>query len=98
MGYNPRTHSETMAKESPDQVALSELIEKLRGELLPVLSTPKRYLTEEEASRYLSMSVHTLRQWRSRGEKNGPPYLKVGSCVRYDVQCLDAWIEQFRVK
>jgi len=98
MAYSPLIQRETVAKESPNHVALNELIGRLRDELLPVLSTPKRYLTEEEASRYLSLSVHTLRQWRSRGEKNGPPFLRIGSSIRYDVQSLDTWIEQFKVK
>ncbi|NIN91786.1 MAG: helix-turn-helix domain-containing protein [Candidatus Aenigmarchaeota archaeon] len=87
-----------MAKQSPNHIALNDLIDKLTEKLLPILSVPRRYLSEEEAGQYLSLSVHTLRQWRSREEKNGPPYLKIGSCVRYDVQSLDAWIEQFKVK
>lgn len=87
-----------IARKSPNEIALDTLVQELKRELLPALSIPKRYLTEEEASRYLSMSVHTLRQWRSKREKNGPPFLKVGSSIRYDVQSLDVWIEQFSVK
>ena len=87
-----------MGKQSPEQITLDTLVQELKRELLPILSVPRRYLNEEEAGRYLSLSVHTLRQWRSRGEENSPPYLKVGSCVRYDVQALDAWMQTHQVK
>jgi len=83
---------------SPNEIALDTLVQELKRELQPALSIPKRYLTEGEASHYLGLSVHSLRQWRSRGEKSGPPYLKVGSSIRYDMKTLDTWIEQFRVK
>ncbi|MFX0201887.1 MAG: helix-turn-helix transcriptional regulator [Candidatus Hodarchaeota archaeon] len=87
-----------MARKSTNEIALDTLVQELKRELLPLLSVPRRYLNEEETGRYLSLSIHTLRQWRSRGEENGPPYLKIGSSIRYDVQSLDAWIEQFKVK
>jgi len=95
MAYSPLTQRKAVAK-SPNEIALDTLVQELKRELLPVLSLPKRYLTEEEASRYLSMSVHTLRQWRSKSI--GPDYLRVGTRVIYDIKALDDWVEQFRVK
>jgi hypothetical protein len=86
-----------MAEQSPDQIALSTLVQELKRELLPVLSVPRRYLNEQEASRYLGgLSIHTLRQWRSKG--NGPDYLRVGTRIIYDLKDLDIWMEKHRVR
>jgi len=85
-----------MARQSPDQIALNVLVQELKQELLPILSTPKRYLTEEEASHYLCLSVHTLRQWRSKSI--GPDYLRVGTRIIYDVKDLDMWMGQYHVR
>jgi hypothetical protein len=78
------------------EIALDTLVQELKRELLPMLSLPKRYLTDEEASHYLGLSVHTLRQWRSKNI--GPDYLRVGARIVYDVKALDTWMGQFRVK
>ena len=86
-----------MDSKSPRQVALNALVQEPKQELIPVLSVPKRYLNEQEASRYLGgVSVHTLRQWRSKG--TGPVYLRIGTRVIYDIKGLDAWMTKFRVK
>jgi hypothetical protein len=81
----------------PGEIGLSILIEELKRELLPILSIPRRYLNEQEASRYLGgLSIHTLRQWRSKG--TGPDYLRVGSRIIYNVEELNNWMESHRVK
>ena len=85
-----------MPRKSPNEIALDTLVQELRRELLPMLSLPKRYLTEEEASYYLSLSIHTFRQWRSKNI--GPDYLRVGARIVYDVKALDAWMSKHRVK
>ena len=85
-----------MDKRQPGEIALDTLVQELKRELLPVLSVPRRYLNEEETGRYLSLSVHTLRQWRSKNI--GPDYLRVRTRIVYDMKALDGWIEQFRVK
>jgi len=82
---------------SPTDITINMLIQELKQELLPVLSVPKRYLTEGEAGHYLNVSVHSLRKWRGKGERGGPPYLRIGTCIRYDVRSLDDWMEQFQV-
>ena len=87
---------ETVARESPNQVALSELIEKLRAELIPALSIPRVWLNEVEAGKYLSLSTHLLRKWRSQG--GGPEFYRVGNRILYKIQGLNEWIEAHRVK
>ena len=67
---------------------------------MPTTSTT-RALSEQEASRYISMSRSFLRQGRMNGDREGrtptPPYLKIGSrSVRYLREDLDTWLEQFR--
>jgi predicted DNA-binding transcriptional regulator AlpA len=39
---------------------------------------------------YLGVSPRTPALWRSR--KTGPPYFKVGSCVRYRKSDVDKWL------
>lgn len=51
-------------------------------------------LTEREASRFLGLSVRTLQKWRLRG--NGPPFVKLGSAVRYEPQRLQEYLDQMR--
>ena len=51
----------------------------------------RRRLTEHEAADILGVSHRTLQQWRRTG--GGPPYLKLGSAVRYDAAALEAWAE-----
>ncbi len=48
------------------------------------------FLTEQEVSKRLNVSVATLRRWRL--EKRGPMFVKVGSLVRYRPEDLDSWI------
>ena len=51
-------------------------------------------IDEKEVSARFSISVHTLRYWRSCGE--GPDFYKLGTgrraLVRYDVAVLEAWL------
>ncbi len=46
--------------------------------------------TEKQEAARLGFSVRTLQQWRLRG--GGPPYLKIGSAVRYNPDAVDAWL------
>ena len=52
---------------------------------------PKRLLNQKEASLYLGVSPRTLEGWRLRG--GGPLYSKLGSCVRYRLGDLDAFVD-----
>jgi hypothetical protein len=47
---------------------------------------------EQEAAKFIGVTVHALRAWRWR-KKDGPTYLKLGSCVRYRQRDLEAYLE-----
>ncbi len=49
-------------------------------------------LKEHEAAEYLSVGIATLRRWRWAGK--GPPFLKIGGAVRYNLSDLVAFVEQ----
>jgi len=55
----------------------------------------KQRIPEKEAAPYIGMSKMYLRISRMRGD--GPPYLKIGRAVRYDVRDLDKWLESKRI-
>jgi excisionase family DNA binding protein len=54
----------------------------------------RQLMTPQQAAEYLGIAKHTLARWRVEGE--GPPFLKLGGPVRYDVADLDAWIDARR--
>ncbi len=54
------------------------------------LNTQQRLLNEHEVADSCSISVLTLRKWRS--QKRGPQYVKIGALVRYRPEDVDAWI------
>ena len=54
------------------------------------LNTQQRLLNEHEVAESCSISVLTLRKWRS--QKRGPQYVKIGALVRYRPDDVDAWI------
>jgi hypothetical protein len=57
----------------------------------PVMCVP-----EGEAARLLTVSRALLRKWRRVG--GGPPWLKVGRCVRYPLLELQNFLEKLVVK
>jgi excisionase family DNA binding protein len=56
--------------------------------------TTKRFLTTNEASKYLAISRRTLERWRLIGD--GPPFAKFGHLCRYAVDDLDCWAASTR--
>jgi excisionase family DNA binding protein len=48
-------------------------------------------MTTEQAAAYLSVSAHTMGNWRSKGE--GPRYHVVGRVLRYHRDQLDAFMQ-----
>ena len=60
----------------------------------------KRALTEREAAVYTGMSTSFLRQARSNGDRlnrtPAPRHIKIGRSVRYLLEDLDSWLDQFR--
>ena len=53
-------------------------------------------LSTYEAARYLGISAGTMTNWRNR--KEGPPYIKIGTSVRYRLEDLKAWIVARRIE
>lgn len=47
---------------------------------------------EQRAAELLSLSVGTLRNWRSRHSPNGPKWARLGGRVVYPVDELKAWL------
>jgi predicted DNA-binding transcriptional regulator AlpA len=56
------------------------------------LNTPQRLLNEREVATSCSISVLTLRKWRSI--KRGPKFIKISTLVRYRPEDIDAWIAE----
>lgn len=50
----------------------------------------KRLATEKTVAGMLNISERTLQNLRQRGE--GPPYLKIGRLVRYDLDDLETYL------
>lgn len=48
------------------------------------------HLNVQEAAKYLRISKQTLDRYRCHGR--GPRYAKLGNCVRYRMDDLDAWV------
>lgn len=59
-------------------------------------------LKERQAAEYIGMSVPFLRASRSRGnlrnQTPAPPYIKIGTSVRYLRADLDDWLQKHRVE
>ena len=49
-----------------------------------------------EAAAALGLSPWTLRGWRQRGLREGPPTLRLGAAVRYPVGGIRTWLEKHR--
>lgn len=49
----------------------------------------RRYVREQEAAKYIGVSVSALRSWRTKRSKNGPPFTRLGKMVLYPVAQLD---------
>jgi len=60
----------------------------------------KRALTDKQASIYIGMGVSWLRHGRVEGTRFDriphPPFIKIGRSVRYLIEDLDLWLEQFK--
>jgi len=52
-------------------------------------------LSEYQVAELLSMSVATIRRWRHI--KEGPPYIKLGSSVRYHAETLLTWVKNHSI-
>jgi predicted DNA-binding transcriptional regulator AlpA len=53
-----------------------------------------KMLTDEEVSKFLAVSINTVRSWRRK--KVGPPWHKVQRSVRYRESEIIEWVEKQR--
>lgn len=47
------------------------------------------HLTETALAARLSVSRRTLQKWRASGE--GPPFMRLGGAIRYNVEDVELW-------
>ena len=48
------------------------------------------YLTTPQLAERIGLSPITLEIWRSRG--SGPPYIRIGRAIRYDLREVERWL------
>jgi len=53
-------------------------------------SIPARRVRTVLAAQFCDVSPRTLEKWRVTGF--GPPYIKQGAAVRYDLRALERWL------
>ena len=53
-------------------------------------------LTDVEVAALLNLSDNTLAVWRST-KREGPPYIKLGRAVRYQLSALNQYIESCKI-
>jgi predicted DNA-binding transcriptional regulator AlpA len=71
-------------------------LDKESGKMASHSNTP---LKEDEAAKFIGMSVSYLRLSRMRGTTkctDAPPFVRIGKAVRYLPRDLDAWLESRR--
>jgi len=56
----------------------------------------RRLLSSDEAAKHLGVGTGTLPLWRKQGR--GPDYVMIGRCVRYEVEALDRFLNDRRVR
>ncbi len=52
----------------------------------------RRYVSERELSIISGLACRTLQSWRLR--KIGPPWIRLGRAVRYDLAQFESWVGQ----
>lgn len=62
------------------------------------MDTQQTTLRSPEAAHYIGMSDAWLRKARMNRDPLAPPYIQIGSSVRYLQKDLDAWLERRRVQ
>lgn len=55
-------------------------------------------LRPQEAAAYLGIARSTLDKMRMLNERRGPTFAKLGRCVVYDTDDLDAWVRANKVE
>jgi predicted DNA-binding transcriptional regulator AlpA len=76
-----------------EDITTGDVMKKSIGQPNATDATP-RLLTISQVAERLTVSVGCLRAWRIRGE--GPPAIRIGSALRWDVRDVDAWLNARR--
>jgi hypothetical protein len=59
---------------------------------------PRRLVKEREAAEFLGLSCGFLRASRLQNPRcGGPPFIRVGRSVRYDLRDLEDWVREHRL-
>lgn len=59
------------------------------------LNSP-RILHTPAAANYIGKTESTMQKWRVTG--GGPPFIKSGKTIVYDIRDLDAWLDERRFR
>lgn len=57
-------------------------------------ASPGEFLTIQQLAERFQVSVGCIRAWRLRGE--GPPAIKLGNSLRWDLVEVDRWVDAQR--
>lgn len=80
-----------------DAALVQAIAAQVADELRSVLaSSPRQWLTPEEAADYLKVTEQKLADLRYL--KEGPRFRKVGRLIRYSHADLDSWLDQGTVE
>ena len=63
---------------------------------MPDNTNSDRYLRTKPAAKHCNSTKSTFEKWRVSG--GGPPFIKMGKTVVYDVNDLDAWMAERRFR
>ena len=59
------------------------------------METEQRYLSPQELSQYLNLSIQTIYEWTSQKKI---PYIKLGRLVKFDQQEIDEWVKMQKIE
>ena len=63
------------------------------------MSEPEYLTPEELAARWRNwIHLDTLRSWRTKNRRRGPPFIKVGQRVLYPLKDVKLWEQSMRVE
>lgn len=60
--------------------------------------TDTEWLSGPVVAKMLNISPHTLLRWRLNTVRQGPPYHKFGTVVRYNRKDIEEWVTAGRVE
>ncbi|HEV2562264.1 MAG TPA: helix-turn-helix domain-containing protein [Rhizomicrobium sp.] len=87
-----------MFQQQPKKIEPSQLPAPQPGgaNLLPTEVGAGRYLTPKQLAATLHISPRTLLRWDA--QRTGPPRIKIGKLVLYDMEKLPDWLARFETK